>query len=76
MSNSVATEYADYKSPSALAQDASLSKAERLRILKIWCEDEEQLCIAAAEGMTGGTDSNLKAVQKALDSLAQDITER
>lgn len=69
MSNSVETEYAEYESPSALAQDKSLPKAERIRILRIWCEDEEQLCIASAEGMTGGTDSNLKAVQKALDSL-------
>jgi len=69
MSSSAETEYADYESPSALAQDASLSKSEKIRILKIWREDEEQLCIAAAEGMTGGTDSNLKTVQKALDSL-------
>ena len=69
MSDCIRTEYADYESPSALAADASLSKSDKIRILKIWCEDEEQLCLAAAEGMTGGTYSNLKAVQKALDSL-------
>lgn len=69
MPNSVQTEYADYETPSALAEDTKLSKSEKIRILKIWLEDEEQLCIAAAEGMTGGTDSQLKYVQKALDSL-------
>ena len=69
MSNSVETEYADYESPSALANDASLSKAERIRILKIWVEDEEQLAVASAEGLQGGEDNNLQAVQKALDSL-------
>ena len=69
MSNSVQTEYASYESPSALAEDVNLSKSEKIRILKIWYEDEEQLCIASAEGMIGGTDSQLKYVQKALDSL-------
>jgi len=69
MTDSVQTEYADYATPSALLDDANVSKSEKIRILKIWREDEEQLCIAAAEGMTDGTDSNLKAVQKALDSL-------
>ena len=70
MPNSVQTEYANFESPSALAEDTKLSKSEKIRILKIWYEDEEQLCIAAAEGMTGGVDSQLKYVQKALDSLA------
>lgn len=69
MSNSVETEYADYETPAALAADTNLSKAERVRILEIWLEDEEQLCIAASEGMFGGPENNLKAVQKALDSL-------
>jgi len=69
MTTSAETEYDDYETPEGLAQDARLSKAEKIRILKKWREDEEQLCIASAEGMTGGTASNLKAVQRALDSL-------
>lgn len=69
MSSSVETEYADYDNPSALAKDELKSKAERIRILKIWAEDEEQLAIASAEGLTGGEDNNLQAVQKALEIL-------
>jgi len=62
-------DYADYESPAALAACKKLSTSEKIRRLEIWVEDEEQLCIAAAEGMTGGTDSNLKAAPKALDSV-------
>ncbi len=69
MPNSVQTEYANFDSPAALAKDPALSKSEKIRLLKIWYEDEEQLCIASAEGMIGGVDSQLKYVQKALDSL-------
>jgi hypothetical protein len=69
MSQSTLPEYSDYENPAALANDESLSVSERIRILECWVEDEEQLCIAASEGMTGGTESNLKAAQKALNSL-------
>lgn len=69
MSSSVETEYANYDSPAALAQDEMKSKAERIRILKIWAEDEEQLAVASAEGLAGGEDNNLQAVQKALEAL-------
>ncbi len=62
-------DYANYETPAALADCDTLNKSEKIRILEIWVEDEEQLCIAAAEGMTGGTASNLKAAQRALDSL-------
>lgn len=62
-------EYSDYDSPADLAKDESLTVAERIRILKCWVEDEEQLSIASSEGMTGGTESQLKYAQKALDSL-------
>lgn len=62
-------DYADYETPAALANCPTLNKSEKIRLLEIWVEDEEQLCTAAAEGMTGGTASNLKATQRALDSL-------
>lgn len=69
MSQSTTPEYSDYESPAALANDENLSVSERIRILKCWVEDEEQLSVASSEGMTGGTESNLKAAQKALNSL-------
>jgi len=63
-------DYANYESPDDLAKCETLSlPPEKIRILEIWVEDEEQLCIAASEGMTGGVASNLKAAQRALDSL-------
>ena len=62
-------DYANYESPDDLAKCETLSLPEKIRILEIWVEDEEQLCIAASEGMTGGVASNLKATQRALDSL-------
>ena len=63
-------DYADYATPADLANCETLLKPEKIRLLKIWVEDEEQLCIAAAEGMPGGTQSNLKAAQRALDSIS------
>jgi hypothetical protein len=62
-------DYVDYKTPADLASCEILSKSEKIRLLEIWVEDEQQLCIAAAEGMAGGTASKLKAAQRALDSL-------
>jgi len=71
MTQKTVPEYSDYETPADLAKDDSLSVAERIRILKCWVEDEEQLSVASAEGMTGGTESKLKYAQKALDSLTQ-----
>jgi len=71
MSASTLPEYSDYETPAEFAKDESLSIQERIRILKCWVEDEEQLSVASAEGMTGGTASKLKYAQNALDSLTQ-----
>lgn len=71
MTTSTLPEYSDYETPADLAKDESRSLEERIRILKCWVEDEEQLSVASAEGMTGGTASKLKYAQKALDSLTQ-----
>ncbi len=69
MSTTMQAEYSPYETPKDLLADRSISNKEKIRLLKIWQKDEEALIRASSEGLSGGEDNQLKAVQNALDSL-------
>jgi hypothetical protein len=67
-----------YKHPEAIRDDASLSRAEKIKLLKQWEYDLRELQVAAEENMTGpgtGTGQNaelLRSVRKCLGELGGD----
>ena len=65
------TLYEDYKTPTEVLTDDSLSKDQKIEILKQWCEDEEALLRASGEGLEGGERPNLQQVRKALETLQE-----
>lgn len=63
--------YSDYDTPNAVVKDKTLSREEKVSFLKKWKADEEALQRATSEGLNGGETSELRDVQKALDSLSE-----
>ena len=62
-----------YETPTELLLDESLSRDEKVKMLKQWHEDEKDLLLASSEGMEGDDRPDiLKAVKKALLSLDED----
>lgn len=58
-----------FSRPEEVIEDQSLSHKDKLRILESWKLDEHQLAESTAENMTGGEDTNLRAVSRALVQL-------
>ena len=48
---------------------ASITKAEKLKVLKSWEDEAHQLQAATGENMTGGEPSRIDEVRKAIDTL-------
>lgn len=48
-----------FSSPEQVANEESLSREEKLNILKRWEYDARELSVASDEGMTGATGSNM-----------------
>ena len=69
MTASVRAEYEQYGTPAALLANEALDKAEKIRLLEKWRDDEDALIRATAEGLDGGEASNLGDVLKALKKL-------
>lgn len=69
MTASVRPEYEQYGTPAALLANETLDKAEKIRLLEKWRDDEDALIRATAEGLDGGEASNLADVLKALKKL-------
>jgi hypothetical protein len=65
-----------YKQPEAIRDDASLSRADKIKLLKQWEYDLRELQVAAEENMTGpGSGQNaelLRSVRKCLGELGGD----
>ena len=62
-----------YRHPQAICDDAGLTRAEKIKLLKQWEYDLRELQVAAEENMTGpGTGQNaelLRGVRKCLNGL-------
>lgn len=58
-----------YNSPTDVMIDKSINQDEKIKILESWCEDEEGLIRASAEGMAGGEQPHLKQAKEALETL-------
>lgn len=63
--------HTDFETPKDVLDDETLSKAEKLNLLKRRAIDEEALQRAESEGLTGGSPSNLRAVQAAIDEITK-----
>ena len=59
----------DSMQPGDLAADATLSRGERIRILREWKLDEIERLVAEEENMGGGAPSRLGEVEAALAEL-------
>ncbi len=64
--------YSNYSNPNELIRDTSLSRERKLALLSRWKIDEEALQRATSEGLNGGYKSQLRSVQKAIDTLSAD----
>lgn len=69
MTSSLKPNYEKYISPAKLAADKALSKAEKVKLLQCWHDDEEALIRASAEGLSGGEPSRLQEVLEVLKEL-------
>ncbi len=55
--------------PEDVLDDSSLKYSDKLRILESWKHDEQQLAESTAENMTGGKETALREVSRALVHL-------
>lgn len=58
-----------YRQPSAVLQDDSLSREQKIQVLESWKQEAVRLQSSEAEGMVGGERSHLDQVTEAIDSL-------
>jgi hypothetical protein len=58
-----------YNEPDQVLQDASLTREQKMKILTQWEYDARELEVAEEENMSGGTQSRLREVRKALIDL-------
>jgi hypothetical protein len=58
-----------YNDPNQVLQDASLTREEKIKIMKQWEYDARILEVAEEENMAGGKPSLLRDVRKALIEL-------
>ena len=66
----------DYNEPLDIVADPRLSVAQKDELLESWAVSEEALAKATSEGLTGGRQSKLRAVQiarKALDDFIENL---
>jgi hypothetical protein len=58
-----------YDSPEAIRDDASLSREDKIRLLRSWAYDENELLVAEEEGMGRGEKADVARVLAVLDEL-------
>ncbi len=58
-----------FDQPQDVVADQGLSVEVKVKLLKQWEADARQLAVAEEEGMTGGEESMLNRVRKALQAL-------
>lgn len=58
-----------FNRPEDVLGDSSLKHSDKLRILESWKHDEQQLAESTAENMTGGQETSLREVSRALVQL-------
>lgn len=58
-----------YTEPNQVLQDTSLTRDQKMEILKQWEYDARELEVAEEENMAGGTPSLLREVHKAILAL-------
>ena len=59
--------------PEAIIADGSLSKRQKIEILRRWAYDASENCVAVEEGMPGGESDLLRRILLALDTLSDGI---
>ena len=62
---------AEYKIPQDLLDDHKLAKAEKIRLLKDWADDELQKAIAEEENMLRTKDSGPNLLSDVLEALLE-----
>ncbi len=65
----ISIDYQKYDAPSEIINDDSLTRAQKINLLKTWAADATALARASAEGLNGGEQGQLKSVNKALHAL-------
>jgi len=58
-----------YNEPNQVLQDASLTREQKMEVLKCWEYDARELEVAEEENMAGGAPSLLRAVRKSIIEL-------
>lgn len=65
-----------YNVPDQVLQDGTLTREQKLKILKIWEYDARELEVAEEENMAGGSPSILRDVRRARMALkGENVTE-
>ncbi len=62
-----------FASPDAVVRDQSITREQKLKILKRWAYDARELEVAEEENMRGGPPSMLGEILNALHGLESDI---
>jgi hypothetical protein len=58
-----------FREPSEVVADETLSREQKLRVLRQWDQDARQLAVAEEENMTGGEENMVGRVSKAILAL-------
>jgi hypothetical protein len=61
-----------FNQPDDIVRDRDLSRRDKLRLLTEWERGARELAVAEDEGMTGGEESMLNRVRRAIAALGAD----
>ena len=61
-----------FGNPAEVIRDRAFTRKERLMILRQWERDARELAVAEEEGMTGGEESLLSRVRRAIAALSEE----
>lgn len=59
-----------FGTPQNVLDDPRLDRESKIAILKSWERDARELAVAEEEGMTGGEESMLQRVMRAIDKIS------
>ena len=62
-----------YASPNDVFEDSSLTREQKIKILRRWEYDARELAVAEEESMTGGPPNRLSEILQALHRLDADM---
>lgn len=66
---------AEFETPNDTLKSPSLTKAQKIEVLRRWEYDASEISVAEEEGMPPGTGESVNEVLKALHQLVPDIDE-